>query len=100
IPLTGSIIFPGADGLSRGNREASKKNFGPRVGLAYQLTSKTVLRASYGIFYLPTTGVYVRLGSTGFESQTPYLASLDGGITPSGTMSNPYPNGIVMPSGT
>lgn len=100
IPLTGSLIFPGTDGLSRGNRETSKKNFGPRIGLAYQLNSRTVLRASYGIFYLPTTGVYVRLGSTGFESQTPYLASLDGGITPSGSLSNPYPNGIVWPSGS
>jgi hypothetical protein len=26
-------------------------NFGPRIGLAYQLNSKTVLRAGYGIFF-------------------------------------------------
>lgn len=28
-----------------------KADFGPRIGLAYQLRSKTVLRAGYGIFY-------------------------------------------------
>jgi hypothetical protein len=27
------------------------KNFGPRIGLAYQLDSKTVIRASYGVMY-------------------------------------------------
>src|SRR5438045_9500669 len=29
------------------------KNFGPRVGFAYQLMSHTVLRGGYGIFYNP-----------------------------------------------
>ncbi len=27
------------------------KNFGPRLGLAYQLDSKTVIRASYGVMF-------------------------------------------------
>src|ERR1019366_3470523 len=27
------------------------KNFGPRVGLAYSITNKTILRLGYGIFY-------------------------------------------------
>ena len=31
-----------------------QKNFSPRVGLAYQLNSKTVIRAAYGIFYNST----------------------------------------------
>jgi hypothetical protein len=28
-------------------------DFGPRLGIAYQLNSKTVLRGSYGIYYVP-----------------------------------------------
>ncbi len=34
---------------------SDKNNFGPRLGLAYKLTSdnKTVARAAYGIFYIP-----------------------------------------------
>lgn len=33
------------------------KNFGPRLGLAYQLDPKTVLRASYGIMFTHGNGV-------------------------------------------
>lgn len=31
--------------------DADKNNFGPRLGLAYQLRSKTVLRSGFGMFY-------------------------------------------------
>jgi hypothetical protein len=39
-------------------------NFGPRIGLAYTLNTKTVVRAGYGIFYggLESTGYYPNLG--------------------------------------
>jgi hypothetical protein len=86
--------------LDRGNRNTPYNDFGPRVGLAYQLSPKTVLRASYGIFYLPTTGLYITLGSTGFSSQNSIVTSTDGGLTPYGSLSNPFPNGIVLPSGS
>ncbi len=32
------------------------KHFAPRIGAAYQLDNKTVLRASFAMMYLPTTG--------------------------------------------
>jgi hypothetical protein len=38
------------------------KNFGPRVGVAYSLNDKTVLRASYGVYYGLSNG---GLGSSG-----------------------------------
>lgn len=100
LTLNGGLIYPGANGLSRGMRDAEWDNVMPRAGLAYQLRASTVVRASYGLFYLPTTGVYIRLSGTGFASQTPYVASLDGGLTPSGTLSDPFPQGIVQPSGS
>jgi hypothetical protein len=100
IPLTGSIVFPGSNGLPRGNRDASWNDFGPRVGLAYQVLPKTVIRSSYGIFYLPSSGDFITLGNTGFASQTSYNASNNGGLTPAGSLSNPFPNGIVLPSGS
>jgi outer membrane receptor protein involved in Fe transport len=100
LTLRGGLVFPGVNGLPRGNRDAGLTDFGPRIGLSYQVLPRTVVRASYGIFYLPTTGIYIRLGSTGFASATPYVASVDGGFTPANTMSDPYPQGIIQPSGS
>ncbi|HXY13402.1 MAG TPA: TonB-dependent receptor, partial [Terriglobales bacterium] len=50
--------IPGALGfLSNGSQSFEKKeyylNFAPHVGAAYQVTPKTVLRASFAIFYVP-----------------------------------------------
>jgi hypothetical protein len=51
---SGSIIMASNGSLeSRSLVQPQKKNFSPRVGMAYQLTPKTVLRGGYGIFYVP-----------------------------------------------
>ncbi|WP_263357723.1 TonB-dependent receptor [Acidicapsa ligni] len=97
--LTGGLQFVGVNGVGRGNRDTTWNNFAPRVGFAYSFTPKTVFRAGLGLYYLPTTGGYVRLGSTGFTSQTSYVSTVDGN-QPSGTLSNPFPQGIVPISGS
>jgi hypothetical protein len=72
-------------------------NIQPRVGGTYSLNSKTVIRGGYGLAYLPTfdTGL-----SNGFNMTTTYVSSVDGGITPSGKLSNPYPTGLLQPVGS
>lgn len=51
-PATGQLVDakPGS-GFSRQLIQPDNKDIAPRVGLAYQLTPKTVLRAGYGRFY-------------------------------------------------
>lgn len=100
LNLTGALAYPGTNGLSRGNRDVSRRDFSPRLGVAYQLLPKTVLRAAYGIAFLPTTGIFVRVGQTGFSMQTPMVASIDGGFTPHDTLSNPFPDGVLQPTGS
>ncbi len=41
----------GTGNISRTGVKMDKNNFAPRIGLAYRLTNKTVLRSAYGIFY-------------------------------------------------
>src|SRR5262249_36091222 len=41
----------GAGNISRTGVKMDRNNFAPRVGLAYKLTNKTVLRSAYGVFY-------------------------------------------------
>ena len=53
----GSINFPGVNGNSLWNSEYH--DFQPRLGAAYQLDDRTVLRGGFGITYIPSnTGNY------------------------------------------
>jgi outer membrane receptor protein involved in Fe transport len=97
LDLRGGLTFPGVNGLSRSLADYSYKNFGPRFGFAYQLQPKTVVRGGFGIMYIPVT---VSLQRTGYTQDTPFVASLDGGLTPQDRMSNPFPNGLTPPTGS
>jgi hypothetical protein len=94
--VNGGIGFAGENGLSRSPYNSDWNNYQPRLGAAYQLRSSTVLRGGWGISYAPDTSVG-RL--SGFEQSTPYVSSNDAGRTPASSVSNPFPNGILKPSG-
>ncbi|HZO55750.1 MAG TPA: carboxypeptidase regulatory-like domain-containing protein [Bryobacteraceae bacterium] len=97
LALRGGLTFPGVGGASRSLTESSYKNFGPRFGFAYQANSKTVVRGGFGIMYIPIT---VSLQRTGYTLDTPFVASLDGGLTPQDRLSNPFPSGLTPPTGS
>jgi hypothetical protein len=90
------LIFATPD--NRRNVVADKKNLQPRIGLAYRLSQRTVLRAGAGIFYSVWWQPFVNL--TGFLSQTDIVTTLDGGLTPQDTLTNPFPNGMTPPTGS
>jgi hypothetical protein len=48
---TARFIIPGQDGYSRAIVDGDHNNIGPRLGFAYQLRRRWVLRGGYGIFY-------------------------------------------------
>ncbi len=51
-PSGGILEYPGiAPGLGSHYRSADKRDFAPRIAIAYSLNEKTVIRAGYGIFY-------------------------------------------------
>ncbi len=98
--LKGGLEFAGK-GLGRRVYQWDKLNFAPRVGFAYSLNQKTVLRWGAGLFYSPLDISNNAVGfspSDGYSATTPLLASLDNGVTPFRTLANPYPDGLVTPS--
>ena len=77
----------------------SVTKFGPRIGFAYQLDSKTTLRGGSGIFYAPTRFADDASLALGYTQTTSYVASNDGNATPANSLSNPFPSGILQPVG-
>jgi outer membrane receptor protein involved in Fe transport len=58
-PATGNRFTPANSPFGRSLVRSDKNNFAPRVGLAWQIGSRTVLRAGYGRFYM----LFERAGS-------------------------------------
>ncbi|MEZ5354342.1 MAG: carboxypeptidase regulatory-like domain-containing protein [Bryobacteraceae bacterium] len=100
--LRGGLVFAGArtPGAPRGIKDLDKNNFAPRLGLAYKVSNRLVVRTGAGIFYSPTTGFgpnATNAGALGFNVITPFTASIDGNRTPYTTLSNPFPDGFNVP---
>ncbi len=96
--LKGGLQFAGVGGVPEIAADNDLNNFQPRVGAAYQLTQKLVLRGGWGLYYLNPNNDWLR--ATGFTTSTPLTNSNDGGRTLiPGLLSNPYPDGINTPSG-
>ncbi len=97
MKVYGGIGFVGQNGLPRSPFNSDLNNFQPRIGAAYQLNPKTVLRGGWAIFYIAPTDVGI---TSGFSQNTPYVATQDSGRTPFSTISNPFPTGLIQPSGS
>lgn len=73
---------------SRNNLPLSKTQFMPRLGFAYALDQRTVIRGGYGIFFIPN---YVAFNANPYvdpvsSSTSNFFASNDHGVTPAATL--------------
>ena len=95
--VMGGIRFAGVDGAPDRPWKLDKNNYQFRVGTAYSLNDKTVLRAGYGKYFLNPTS---QGNNAGFSQSTNIITSTDGGRNPTYLLSNPWPTGIQAPPGS
>ena len=95
----GGLLFANVNGVPRGLYNLRPHNFLPRVGLAYRLFPRTVVRAGYGIFFGSFGADRRGVNQAGFSQATSLVSSLDNGQTFHADIRNPFPDGLLQPAG-
>jgi hypothetical protein len=93
LPLYGGLQY--TNGSNRNPYPANYKAIQPRIGVAYQAARNTVIRAGYGLIYFNTFESPIGTGFTQTTSYNNYVTN-----TPVNAISNPYPAGAVLPTGS
>jgi hypothetical protein len=81
--VPGELVFNSSN--NRALYQTPHTNFAPRIGAAYMLREKLVLRGGYGVFFVPD--YYNQGPNIGYSQPTPWVTSLNGGLNPSSTLS-------------
>ncbi len=97
LPFTGVARYLGVGGFPSRMWKTYYNKFAPRFGLAYQVMPKTVIRAGYGLLFLPTSQRIYSAGTLGYSQTT--ATSFTANNVPTTTMTNPFPTGVVLPAG-
>ncbi len=98
--VRGGLTYVNQGGVGRSPLHGGKGNFMPRLGFAYELTPKTVVRGGYGL-YFDSLGVNsLAAYQIGFTRATPIEWSKDNGLTRTGaSLADPFPKGLYEPVG-
>lgn len=95
--LRGGVGFVGIEGRGRRTQLGDRNNWNPRLGLAWQLDEKTVVRGGFGIFHhplVPNTDL-----AQGFSRTTSSVVAAPDGVTPLFNLGDPFPQGVLQPTG-
>ncbi|WP_263410106.1 TonB-dependent receptor [Terriglobus tenax] len=95
VAAQGGVMFANQNGYGTTSGTTPNK-ISPRLGMAYQVDSKTVVRGGYGVFYQPIVYSNTAAYAPGYVV-TNSIASQSG--VPSISLSNPFPNLQTVASG-
>ncbi|HTS65132.1 MAG TPA: TonB-dependent receptor [Candidatus Acidoferrales bacterium] len=95
----GVIQFAGVNGNSIHVSNPNLNKMGPRIGLAWQMDSKTTIRGGYGLYWAPQFAIGTPYNPPGYTATSTYVASNDGNSTPANSLTNPFPTGLAKPTG-
>jgi hypothetical protein len=97
--LVGGVGIPGLNGASRSLQIPRGVHLDPRLGMAWQLTSKTVVHSGFGIFHLPLAAWEQFPNAMGTTRTVNSIAAQSDGVTPLFNLGNPFAQGVPTPYG-
>ena len=102
LNLKGGLVYAGTSGVNRLAFNRDLNNWQPRVGIAWAVAPKWVIRGGYGLYFL---GQNASGPNTGFSRQTAMVTSTDNNLTPAVSLSDPFPRtlfptGLLQPIGS
>src|SRR3954470_23181299 len=100
-PVVGGLMYAGVNGNNTTQGNPPKLKASPRVGVVYSFNTDTVLRGGYGIYWAPfnyqaPSTATSNYGQVGYTANTFVQQSAS---TPTTTLDNPFPTGVLQPSG-
>ncbi len=98
--VNGGLTFANVNGQPRALWQGAKANFAPRVGIAFSPTSRSVIRAGYGIFFVPVGADRSSAIQSGYSLATTLTPSINNGQTFIASLANPFPNLWPAPGGS
>ncbi len=101
--LKGQMALVGTSASQYGRHQVAtqKKDFGPRLGFAYNPFTKLAVRGGFGVVFQPSAlqaaGTSGAPGLEGFNAQTNFSPSFDNEHSaPVADLANPYPSGYQI----
>jgi len=95
----GGLLFANQTSTGRSMFRMDKNNFMPRIGLAWQVSRRLIVRSGYGIFYGSLGVNNTDPLQYGFSQATPIIPTLDNGQSYAALASNPFPTGLIPATG-
>jgi Carboxypeptidase regulatory-like domain/TonB dependent receptor len=97
----GALAYVNSSARSaRGSTDLKLNHFAPRIGAAYRVGNKTVLRAGFGMFYAPDDMSFALQPVNDFVSAAQTTVNptplIKAGIF---DFANPFPDGVLLPIG-
>ena len=90
LPFTGGAEYLGVAGSPSRTSPTYYSKFAPRIGFSYAATPHAVVRAGYGIMYLPISERGYGDSTVGFSQSTSMLATVNG-FTPVNSSTTHFP---------
>jgi hypothetical protein len=92
--VMGGLLYAGQNGAPTSVGSPPSVKLSPRLGAAFSLNQRTVIRAGYGLFWAPWSSGFE--ASTGYSATTNLQQNVNRPIT---SITNPFPSGLAPISG-